>query len=49
MKECIKDCLSCSNCFIFPKEDEDDLLESELFCIIKKKYVFENETCEEWN
>lgn len=41
MGECIKDCLSCSHSF----STEDD----ELFCVLHKFIVNENECCAEWN
>lgn len=41
MKECPKDCMSCSNSSV---TDED-----ELFCIVHKKIVNDEDICDEYN
>lgn len=48
MKECPKDCLSCSNSFSIPSEESISGVD-ELFCIIKQEIVEEDECCEEYN
>lgn len=35
------DCFNCANTFV---DDED-----RLYCVLKQKYVDENEVCEDWN
>lgn len=35
------DCFNCANAFV---DDED-----KLYCVLKQKYVDENEACEDWN
>ena len=43
--ECIKDCLSCSNSFSEPGEENDVL-----YCMFhNEEVVDENGFCEEWN
>ena len=48
MKECYKDCLSCSNSFSISSEEAKSGTD-ELFCIIKQEIVQENNCCEEYN
>ena len=35
------DCFNCANTFV---DDED-----RLYCVLKQKYVDEDEVCEDWN
>ena len=40
-----RDCLGCSNSFSEPYEDGED----KLYCLLLKKYVKEDDVCEEFN
>lgn len=47
MKECLKDCLSCSASFSIPGEDIGKDYD-ELYCSNKQSIVDENDYCEEY-
>lgn len=46
MKECIEDCLNCSNSFSIPSENNDY---DKLYCSEKEKIVNEDECCDDYN
>lgn len=46
MYECPKDCLSCSNSFLEPKDDGNDVLH----CMVHNEEIVEkNYCCEDYN
>ena len=48
MRECPKDCLSCSNSLSISSEESESGID-ELFCIIKQCIVKEDGYCKEYN